>query len=135
MKNILILLMLLVSAPIFAQSRLGTSLDSIKAEFTAMDSRVTLEKANSGRPLLKIEMGNGIVIYYFDDNNKCDETVIQPSSLGGLNSYVERYNKNYVIISGNAWRAYMSNFAADIELIYPKGKVLPFFMWTLFDLN
>jgi len=101
-----------------AQSRLGYTLGSIKAEY----SNSTVGWTNEGVRILTVEQENFIVFYYFTPADYCNYTVIVPNDMTILSWYIEKYNRSYVIIDNKNWKMYSSEGVADIELVFTEDS-------------
>ena len=121
--------LLLNSFVIFSQARVGSSASDIKEEYA--ESRYNLKDGydKDNDYYIKITTVDATVYYYFNADKICTITEIIPDNQGSLNSFVEIYNKRYVIISSTQWKMYSKNGIANIELIYPKSGGY-FFLWT-----
>ena len=115
-KLILSLFLLLTVALTNAQSRVGSEYTDIYSEFENKNPEVHF--TDEGQLFLSIDMITGNVLYYFDSDKICTETVIFPKDDDAVNFYVERFNKHYVIISPTSWRMYSNGTYADITLVY-----------------
>ncbi len=112
----------------FAQSRLGSTADEIREEFSDPTYQLEDGATDGGRPFIRVEMERSSVMYLLDDEDVCALTFIIPEDPGALNGLVEEYNNRYVIISPTEWRMYGDWGYADITLVFPEdGKA--YFIW------
>ena len=125
MKKLLLILMLV---PLFgiSQARLGSTRNEIYSEFAELIP--SFSQNADGVEYLIINIGNLMVLHYFNDNNICKTSVIYPETQGSLNALVESYNKQYVILGPKTWRMYTNNGEyADVNLVTANG--VTFFVW------
>lgn len=128
MKNKLaFLLLMLISMTVFSQARLNFSYDEIKEEFKDPIYDLTSNYDSDGDLYIAIFTSKTTTLYYFDENKYCVATYIFPDNEGILNYYVEQYNKKYVILSENKWRAYSNYGYVNIDLIFDEN--FTFFRW------
>jgi hypothetical protein len=112
-----------------SQARLGSTIGDIYSEFK--DDGITVGTTDDGDKYAAMLLGNYLVTYFFFDKSQtCNATFIEPKTQGSLNSLVEIYNKQYVIVNNNSWRMYSQNGnVANITLFIPEnGKAT--FMWS-----
>lgn len=98
----------ILAFPLFAnaQAHLGETLSGLKARYP--DKYFKIEYANDGTKYTTAEQPLGTFVYYFDKETELTSFCIQiPKSMTALNAQVEIYNKKYVIISENKWKAYL----------------------------
>ncbi len=133
MKNkILILVFIMSSFLSIGQSRLGTSSSEIKTEFSDPEYNLETGYTDEGSYFVSITINEATVNYYFDENKICNICIISPKNQGQLNYYVEKYNKQYVIISSTEWKMYSEYGISEIKLIFPdEGGFL--FLWSIPD--
>lgn len=125
-KQILIYTLLLFTLLSHSQTRLGSTEQEIRKEF----SEKTFTSGNTTEDNQKyIAYSDERIqcIHYFDIKGICNWAVIEPLNTGTLNFYVETYNKNYVIINDTEWKMYTKNGIAKIVLIYPDNGKDPYF--------
>lgn len=136
MKKTIILFMLLMSIPVMAQVRLGFSIDSIMKEYSSREYQGMKDTLNSGNTFYAITTSFAKIYYYFDEYKNCYMVQIIPINSEYLNSYTQRYNTNYTVLSLKSWRAYLPQIIADIRLEYPDLKdpksadSQPYFLWS-----
>ena len=121
MKNLLISLFLLLTV-VFAnaQCRVGSAYSDIYSEFENREPSVHF--TDEGQLYLSTKLAIGNVLFYFDSDKICSETVIFPKDDDAVNFYVESFNKHYVIMSPTTWRMYSNGAYADITLVYFKER-------------
>lgn len=116
---------LLISFGIFmpyflvAQARLGYTESEIKAAFPK-------EEFKSGftedyQPYIYFENQNIICFYYFNDEKTSFFCKIFPLYKSTLNYLVEKYNKEFVIISDTHWKYYTENGIIYVDLVFENG--------------
>jgi len=117
MKKLLISFILLLSV-VFAnaQCRIGSTYAEIYSEFETREPSVHF--TDEGQLYLSTKLLTGTVLYYFNSEKVCTETVIFPKDDDAVNFYVENFNKHYVIMSPTTWRMYLNGAYADITLVY-----------------
>jgi hypothetical protein len=125
MKSLLIAICLFLSLAGSSQSRLGFSYDLIYDEFK--DKELKVSSTDDGTLYLIFSTEYNQHVYYFDTNKRCDMYVMSPLGQLALNTAVEFYNKNYVIMSTSHWMMYSSGGTCDIHLVRD-GK-LTYFLW------
>lgn len=104
MKKIMLLLMF-ISTISFSQARLGYKYQDILNEFSGYEElEVNIE------PDLTEEAGismhykaNGVVVIYYFVNKICNKTIIIPNSESVLQEFLDKYNKEYVVMGNNKW--------------------------------
>jgi len=130
MKRYLILLVLLAMATsVFSQARLGRSIFEVKAEYT--EYSVTEQKLGDSDMLL-IDLPKAYVKHVFNDQNDCILSLIIPKDSPAVQYYVERYNKELVIISPTEWRFYVGGSIAQVKLITTDDKSI-MFLWSFME--
>jgi hypothetical protein len=126
MKNILqifltALFLLVIKAKVNAQARLGSTISEIREEFSSIKFEEGL--TNGCIVWLKFNFENKEISYYFGSNGSCVLTTITPQSQGTYNAMVEKFNRQYVILSESKWRMYSDSEIVDISLVFPnEGK-------------
>ena len=125
MKSLLIAICLLLTLAVSSQSRLGFSYDLIYDEFT--DKGLKVSSTDDGTLYLIFSTEYNQHVYYFDAEKRCDMYVMSPLGQLALNTAVEFYNKNYVIMSTSHWMMYTTAGTCDIHLVRD-GK-LTYFLW------
>lgn len=116
-----ILLQILCSNAI-AQARLGSTESQIRKDFS--DRYFERGTANDGTKYIYWSDESMIVAYYLDSKNVCQSCAIFPKKQGTLNYLVEKYNKNYVIVSETQWKMYSDNGIMNIELVFDNGNAI-----------
>jgi hypothetical protein len=119
-KLIFSLLLAVLTITTFAQCRIGDTYSEIFSEFSSRDPGVNF--SDNGQLYLSVELRIGTVLYYFNSNKICTETVIFPNDDAGVNFYVEQFNKKYVIMSPSSWRMYSNGSYADITLVFYENR-------------
>lgn len=124
MKKIIILFIVLCCVSIFgfSQSRLGFTEDSIRKEYYLKDFTVVVA-TDSSRRFIAWQDDDIISYYYFDKEGLCDLCYVQMKNNGVLNGYVERFNKQYVIVSNTEWKLYSDNGIIICKLLKLGGKM------------
>lgn len=131
MKRYLILLVLLAMVtPVFSQARLGRNFYEVNQEY-AENYSVTKDKFE-GNNVLTIEMNKAFIKHLFDSNNNCILSMIVPKSTIDVQYYVERYNKELVIMSPIEWRFYVGNAIAKVSLETTNDNSIVF-IWTFME--
>ena len=121
MKKLILSLFLLLTVVLTnAQCRVGSTYSDIYAEFE--NKKPSVHFTDEGQLYLSTQLSIGNVLYYFDSDKICTETVIFPKDDDAVNFYVERFNKHYVIISPTSWRMYSNGAYADITLVYFQNR-------------
>lgn len=124
------LTMLLLINVAYSQARLGYSATEIKNEFWETEYNLKSGYTDDGLYYISIWTERATVIYYFNEDKVCKLCMIIPDNQGALNSYVELYNKLYVIVSSTEWKMYSDGGIAEISLIYPDDGGY-YFLWKL----
>ncbi len=99
-----------------AQARIGYTSTEIRTEFS--DSKYNLTSGYlDGNLYIAIYVPNlAYVYYFFDSNYTCYGTSIKPESQAALNTFIEFYNKEYVIIDSTHWKMYSTSGVLKIAL-------------------
>lgn len=136
MKKMLILLMLILSVPIGAQARLGSTMDSLEREYSDPTYKSITGSEKNGDIFLSITTEMAKVTYFFDMFNRCYVVQIIPFNKDYVYWYGEKYNRDFKAVSSVKWRAKIDTVIADIYLTYPdstkferENQYLPFFTW------
>jgi len=116
--TLLAFVFVLINFAVFAQARLGSSEKDIRQEFNS--KTFSSGYTDKGDRYISYEDTDVFVLYYFDENNICDYCVVKPQTRGLLNTYVERYNNQYVIVSNKDWKMYNDNGILCISLVFSK---------------
>ncbi len=128
-KNLLsVLCFMFIAHTANAQARIGYTSAAIREEYSASNYALKSGYLNDGTLYIQITTYNSTVYYFFNSNYICESTVIQPDNQGALNSIVETYNKQYVIIDSTHWKMYNANGICTVELVYPDSGGY-FFVW------
>lgn len=127
MKKILIILLICINAPVFCQARLGSHIDSIKAEFSQYR---TMVKEVQGKTSLFVKIPDLTLVYGFDEFSRCDITCIMPDRNDMVSAFTEKYSNIYDSLSPNKWKAHGEKADFDIELIPSTDKSRSYFKWT-----
>lgn len=131
MKKLVIMLVLLsIVAPAFSQARLGRNFYEVYQEY-AENYSVTKDKFE-GNNVLTIEMNRAFIKHLFDSNNNCILSMIVPKNTIDVQYYVERYNKELVIMSPTEWRFYVGNAIAKVSLETTNDNSIVF-IWTFME--
>ena len=131
MKKLVIMLVLLsIVAPAFSQARLGRNFYKVYQEY-AENYSVTKDKFE-GNNVLIIEMSKAFIKHLFDSNNNCILSMIVPKNTIDVQYYVERYNKELVIMSPIEWRFYVGNAIAKVSLETTNDNSIVF-IWTFME--
>lgn|ERR1035437_7481446 len=116
MKIFITLMLLIVAVGSKAQSRLGSTEEAIRKDFSNQTFQSKVSKYGERIIYFEDEKA-GKMMYYIDDSTKtCDFCVIYPISDPALNGLVENFNKNYVIINSKTWKMY-KNGVTSVALI------------------
>ena len=124
------LVLLSIVAPAFSQARLGRNFYVVYQEY-AENYSVTKDKFE-GNNVLTIEMNNAFIKHLFDSNNNCILSMIVPKNTIDVQYYVERYNKELVIMSPIEWRFYVGNAIAKVSLETTNDNSIVF-IWTFME--
>jgi hypothetical protein len=119
------------------QSRLGYTLESIKYEYPASKHQVLLEKTYSKTDTLStyyVHFEDGVVAY-FCNHNVCILTLIILSSEDVTRELIKKYNKDYIRVSKNIWRADFREDTNYIQLTYDEETKSYTFLWTFLELK
>lgn len=133
MKNFLIILISITTLfPFIAKSQanLGATLSEIKAYHP--DKTFTTDITKDGTKYAYTEMPLGLFYYYFDNTTDLSYLCVQlPFDMKSLNTQVEIYNKKYVIISENSWKAYLEGGGMlKINLEYNEKQKIYIFYYS-----
>lgn len=131
-KGIILVILAAMNLAIYAQSRLGSSFNEIKNEFSDAKYNLKTDKTDDGVLYILIETTKTSVVHYFDSDLICTVSVILPDDQGTLNYIVEEYNKQYVIVSKKKWRMYTNDGIAEIELIFSEDNNT-YFVWKVLE--
>ena len=117
-RIILIFLVLGFACKVKAQARLGHTEWEIREEFS--EKTFTSGYDKDGDKWLKMETDISTVKYYFKEETewRCYVTMVIPDNQTALNVLVEKYNREYVIISETEWKMYGNNGIMKIKLIF-----------------
>lgn len=122
MKKILLILGFLASTFIsFSQSRLGYTEAEIKSDLYLWTFQSAYTNDDSTYYIYSETPDNYVVAYYFNSSGICNFCKLYTSDNATLNTFVQKYNNQYVIISDTKWKMYNSNGVMNIELIFKDG--------------
>jgi len=131
MKKLVIMLVLLsIVTPVFSQARLGRSFYEINQEYEENYS-VVIDKFKDNI-VLNIDMDRAVIKHLFDSNDICILSLIAPKNNIDVQYYVERYNKELVIMSPTEWRFYVGNSIAKVSLETLDDNSIVFF-WIFME--
>lgn len=123
---------LILAFPLFAnaQAHLGETLSGLKSRYP--DKYFKIEYASNGTKYTTAEQPFGTFVYYFDKETGLTSFCMQiPKSMTALNAQVEIYNKKYVILSENKWKAYLEGGGIlNINLYYEDDIESYVFLYT-----
>lgn len=129
MKKIFLIITLLFAVISgFSQVRIGYSAEEIKEEFTGTEEGIDVRYTDDGKIYYVRDFPSVKFIYLFNEDKICHTCVVVPLTEGALNTLVENYNKNFVIISDTKWKWYNENGIAEIELVFD-AKLGTHFIW------
>jgi hypothetical protein len=118
MKNIIILILLIVSTISYSQSRIGYSKARIEAEYNNYHySRSSGYIKETGVSYVTVYISAETYIKYLFKEDKCFRTILNTTDRGLLHSKVEELNNKYTIISDIEWKCYFSTGVMTIKLI------------------
>jgi hypothetical protein len=130
-KNLLALIISLQPLLSDAQIHLGLTIKEIKA----LHPKNVFKEFN-GKESKEISsfMTYGTFYYIFDDLNNskstaCTQTI---SNINLLNAQVKDYNKRYIIVSDNEWKAYTEN-GKKIEITLEYQEKYKIYVFQYFD--
>jgi hypothetical protein len=131
MKKLVIMLVLLsIVAPAFSQARLGRNFYEVNQEYA--ENYSVIKDKFEGNNVLTIEMNKAFIKHLFDSNNNCILSMIVPKNTIDVQYYVERYNKELVIMSPIEWRFYVGNAIAKVSLETTNDNSIVF-IWTFME--
>jgi hypothetical protein len=128
MKKILTLILVVITLSSFAQGRLGSTIDTIKANFS--DQPFDSYQASNGERIYRTYCNGNECLYYINDAGYCDLFILYPKTSGVLNWYVEHYNGQYVVTDSKHWKQYVRNSddVINISLEYDKKSDRDYFI-------
>lgn len=127
-KLVFAILLVLFSAQLIAQSRLGVKKEKLLDELKYSGYTVEYKRTSFGVPYIKVKSSLANVIYYFDETSICKMCIIFPHDAKGLKYFKDQYNKNYTPASSTKWISTSNGVKAIVELVYTK-KGGYFFVW------
>ena len=118
MKFFYLFVLLILPIVSSAQAHLGESYTGLKNRYP--DLTFEVQTTTDGTVYTTAQQLLGIFIYYFDSETGLTNLCVQiPDDLQALKTQVEIYNKKYVIISENSWKAYLDGGnTMNINLMY-----------------
>ncbi|MBX7242594.1 MAG: hypothetical protein K1X92_12705, partial [Bacteroidia bacterium] len=119
MKHIILILVLIFCINYTrGQARIGDTEWEIRDEFSEKTFKSGTD--SDGDKWISMETSISTVRYYFNALHEwqCYLTMIIPDNQAALNYLVEKYNKEYVIISETSWKMYGNNGIMKINLIF-----------------
>jgi hypothetical protein len=114
-KYLLGLVLVLLSFFGFSQSRIGFSEREIRNEFSAETFKVGFTEEQI--KYIYFTSDYMTAMYFLNSENICTYCVAIPYDVGTLNTLVERYNKEFVIIDDVSWKYYTGSNILYIRLI------------------
>ena len=127
MKKYILFLLLFISTISYSQTRIGYSRKAIKEEFYGYKMKSGINA--NGVPYLEVTLVGITAVYGFDDNAVCMSCVIIPHDNANLNTLVQKYNRDYIIISPIEWMMYSSGGILRIQMkMVDSGGA--YFLWT-----
>jgi hypothetical protein len=82
--------------------------------------------------MLLIDLSRAYVKHVFDDQGDCILSLIIPKDSPAVQFYVEKYNKELVIISPTEWRFYAGGAIAQVKLITTDDRSI-MFLWSFME--
>jgi len=117
MKKILFFVLISVSFQTSAQCVRRNSTESeIRSECGYQNYKINF--TDSGIRYLSFTNDEGTINHYFNEDGYAYVVIFFPANQGKLNTYVEKYNNQYVIVSDSQWKMYNNNGIMKIELIF-----------------
>ncbi len=107
---------------IFGQARLFSTESQIKSEFSEMNFKSGY--LNDGARYISFSNKDIWVAYSFNKDGLCDFCSVKPKTQGLINATVERFNKQYVIISDREWKFYSDKGIMYINLEFVDQKAI-----------
>jgi len=127
MKKTLTTLLLIAFLSAKSQTRIGSTEYEIRSEFYEKTFQTFYTK--SGNKVIYWRDYDKEVSYGFDNSGYCTLSMIQPLKQGLLNYYVEKFNKDYVIVDETHWKWYNNSSIINISL-FQEGSY-SYFIFTL----
>ena len=127
MKKTLTALLLIAFLSAKSQTRIGYTESQIRSEFYEKTFQ-TLYTQNGNKVIYWRDYDKE-VSYGFDNSGLCTVSMIQPFKQGLLNYYVEKFNKDYVIVDETHWKWYNNSSIVYIRL--SQEGSYSFFIFTL----
>ena len=129
MKKFLISLFLLIPPVLKSQAHIGASFSELRGKFP--DKKFEISYTDEGTKYTSAEQPLGLFIYYLNDANITIGCIQIPWSLESMSAQIEIYNKKYVILSENSWRAYLEGGSTmNIKLEYNRESEVYIFYYT-----
>ncbi|NLR58158.1 hypothetical protein HGH93_08620 [Chitinophaga polysaccharea] len=122
MKILLIILFCLSTHSCFSQFYLGYTENEVRDQIEASSPHKQIKKnfILQGGFSLIWEESNWTSVVYFNNKNISDLYVLIPNDANVLNYLIERFNKDFYIVSDTYWRRYSNGKVYKIELVYSK---------------
>jgi hypothetical protein len=111
------LLLILLASPLLsmAQSRIGYTEAEIRSEFSEFTFETRFRE--SGEKFIVTNMVLGVMYYYFDESGHCYSCYLLPKK-EKLHAIIEKYNRDFTIISDTRWKFYGADMIIDINMIF-----------------
>jgi len=85
----------------------------VKEEFKS-GYKMGIDETDDGTIYITAEFDDRVAMYMFDKDMYCYITIIIPKNEGLIQALIERYNKEYAIISPTKWRYYSNGMYSEI---------------------
>lgn len=130
LKLLLLIVFGTINFQLLGQARLGSKASDIRKEFS--DPKYNLKSEYKDGTLfiqINIEELDMDVVYLCGSDEICNATAIIPKTQRALNTLVELYNKEYVIISKTEWKMYSKNGISKVKLYFVDDGY--YILWTV----
>ena len=120
-KKILFTIFILIYYFGYSQVAIGRSKTEIMQRYSADGIVSSVGKDGLNQATYQTEIM--LVMYYFNEDDLCKETIICPLNSYGLKAYRDKFNKEYMEIDSNNWSFYVKGIKhfVSYEFIEPHG--------------
>lgn len=132
MKKLLVVLFMALSLTGFCQSRIGTRIDKVKAEYSNPQYGLKIMKADTST-YLTLQDKFAFIIHRFGRDSVCNKTYVTLTDTTIANQMASTYDAIYEPVSPIEWIVRLPHDILDVELVMntneDKNKKLTF-QWT-----
>lgn len=127
-KTILTTILLATTLFAFTQARVGFTKSEIHQECKINGQDVSSGYTDKGTHYSVTETKHVITIFFYDENNVCIRSTVNPINDIVRKAYIDTFNEQCVVVDSTHWLLYTDMGVQTIVLVY-SDTVTPFFLF------